>query len=225
VLRPSFPCAGADLQAARDCELTVFGRRFGNTAAELASEYLPYDDSTSFGAVFLPDGTAVAATRLIRPGRNGLKSLNDAAGAPWLLPVAATCDAAGIDPDRTWDVGTFGVDSVAAGSRRGTTHALWSVMLGAFRDNEVATFVAILDDGARRPVAALGVEMTDLPGAAPAAYLGSAASTPVYRHVRDLHVMHRAQSADVHGQVFHGRDIEGLDPRTCEPGAFELRAA
>ena len=87
-------------------------------------------------------------------------------------------------------------------------------MLGAFRDNEVATFVAILDDGARRPVAALGVSMTDLPGAAPASYLGSTASTPVYRHVRDLHDMHRSQSADVHGQVFHGRGIEGLDPRT-----------
>ena len=120
-LRPSFPCTGADLRAARDCELVVLGRRFGNSAAELEAEYGPYESNTNFGAVFLPDGTAVGAVRLIRDGRPGLKSLNDAAAPPWLLPVLATCQAADIDPTRTWDVGSFVVDSVAFGSNRRAT--------------------------------------------------------------------------------------------------------
>jgi hypothetical protein len=224
-LRPSFPCTGADLEAARACELVVFGRRFGNSSAELEVEYGPYEPDTSFGAVFLPDGTAAGAIRLIRDGRHGLKSLNDAASAPWLLPVGPTCLIAAIDPTRTWDVGSFCVDSVIAGANRRATLALWSVLFGAFRDNEVATFVAILDAAARRPIASLGVQMLDLPGATPASYLGSSASVPVYRHVRDLHRLHLARFADVHQQVFHGRGVIGMDPRGCEPGAFELAAA
>jgi len=102
---------------------------------------------------------------------------------------------------------------------------LWSVMFGAFRDNDVATFVAILDAGARRPIAAVGVEMLDLPGATAAAYLGSPSSTPVYRHVQDLHRLHRERFPTVHQQVFHGRGIGGLDAEGCRPGAFALAAA
>jgi hypothetical protein len=224
-LRPSFPCAGADLVAARACELVVLGRRFGNSSAELEVEYGPYESDTSFGAVFLPDGTAVGAVRLIRNGDRGLKSLNDAAAAPWLLPVGPTCLVAEIEPTQTWDVGSFCVDSVTAGANRRATLALWSVLFGAFRDNEVATFVAILDVGARRPIASLGIQMLDLPGAVAASYLGSSASVPVYRHVRDLHRLHLSRFADVHQQVFHGRGVLGMDPRDCEPGAFELAAA
>jgi hypothetical protein len=224
-LRTSFPCTGADLVAARACEETVFGRRFGNTPAELADEYGPYEDSTDFGGVFLPDGTAVGEVRLIRDGVAGLKSLNDASAAPWALPLAASCRAAGIDPASTWDVGSFAVDAERAGSGRQVTQALWSVLFGALRDNLVRTFVAILDSGARRPIDAMGVEMLDLPGAAPAAYLGSTNSVPVYRHVGDLHRMHHHRFAELHQQVFHGRGVEGLDPRCGQLGAFELAAA
>jgi hypothetical protein len=224
-LRPSFPCTGADLQAARACELAVFGRRFGNSSADLEADYGPYECSTCFGGVFTADGAAVGAVRLIRNGPRGLKSLNDAARPPWRLPVRTTCRAADIDPARTWDVGSFGIDSVTAGSSRQATIALFSVMFGAFRDNQVASFVAILDAGARRPIGALGVQMLDLPGAVPASYLGSSASVPVYRHVSDLHRLHVSRFADVHQQVFHGRGVIGLDPRRCQRGAFELEAA
>lgn len=224
-LRPRFPCTGADLLAARACELSVFGRQFRNTSDELTMEYGPYESSTSFGAVFWPDGTAVGAIRLIRHGRRGLKSLNDAAALPWKLPVRATCRAVDIDPPMTWDVGSFVVDSLTVGSSRQTTLALWSVLFGAFRDNQVESFVAILDSRARRPIAALGVQMLDLPGAVPAPYLGSPSSVPVYRHVGDLHRRHLLRFADVHQQVFHGRGVNGMDPRGCQPGAFELAAA
>jgi hypothetical protein len=225
LLRPSFPCTGADLRAARACERVVFGRHFGNSAADLADEYGPYESSTDFGGVFLPDGTAVGAIRLLRNGWRGLKSLNDAAGPPWRLPVQATCEAADIDPAQTWDVGSLGVDSQAAGSSHQATLALLSVLFGAFRDNEVASFVAIIDMDARRPIGALGLHLLDLPGAMPGAYFGSEASIPVYRHVRDLHRLHLSGSADVHQQIFHGRGVTGLDPRACQPGAFALDAA
>jgi hypothetical protein len=225
VLRPSFPCTGADLLAARACEQVVFGRRYGNDSAELAEQYGRYEDTTSFGGVFSPDGTAVGATRLIRDGEHGLKSLNDASASPWGLPMRSTCQAAHINPARTWDVGTFAVDSFTCAPNHEATLALFSVMFGAFRDNEVATFIAILDAGARRPIAAIGVQMLDLPGAVPAAYLGSSASTPVYRHVRDLHRLHVSGFADVHEQVFHGRGVDGMDARDCAPGSFELVAA
>jgi hypothetical protein len=224
-LRPCFPCTGADLEAARDCEQVVFGRRFGNSAAELADAYDAYQRSTSFGAVFAPDGTAVAAVRLLRNGPRGLKSLNDAAAPPWGLPVSASCRVAGIDPARTWDVATFGVDDGIVGSSRQATFALLSVFFGALRDNEVVSFVAILDAGARRPFRALGVELLDLPGASAAPYLGSAASVPVYQHVADLHREHLLRFAGVHEKVFHGHGVAGLDPQACRPGAFGLARA
>jgi hypothetical protein len=162
---------------------------------------------------------------LIRNGEHGLKSLNDASASPWAMPVRSTCQAADINPERTWDVGSFAVDSVLRGPGRQSTLALFSVLFGAFRDNEVESFVAIIDAGARRPMATIGVQLLDLPGAAPAAYFGSSASTPVYRHVRDLHRMHGCDFAEVHEQVFHGRGVDGLDARECQPGSFELAAA
>ena len=51
-LRASYPCVGIDLAQARACEQAVFGRRFGNSAEEMAHEYGPFEDSTTFGAVF-----------------------------------------------------------------------------------------------------------------------------------------------------------------------------
>lgn len=221
-LRPSFPCTGQDLERARACERVVFARAFGDSPSDLDTAYGDYEDRTSFGAVFLADGRAVGAVRLARPGPRGLKSLNDAASAPWHLPARRTLQQVGIDPARTWDVGTFGVDSLAVRASSRVTRALFAVMFGAFRDNAVASFVAVLDVGSRRPVGAQGVELLDLPGAEPAPYLGSDASTPVYRHVADLHDLHRRRFAAIHDQVFHGRGITGVDPDLCAPGAFRL---
>lgn len=220
-LRPVFPCAGADLAAARACEQSVFGRRFGNSADELRSEYGPYEPSTSFGAVLLPDGTAVGAVRLIRPGQRRVKTLLDASGPPWNL----SGDVVGpLEGTVTWDVASFGVDCVAAGGDRRIVKLLLSVLFGAFRDNEVTGMVAILDCVARRALGGLGVEMLDLPGAVPAPYLGSPSSVPVYRRMPDLHASHAEGFAHLHQQVFHGGDIAGVDPARSAPGSFALRA-
>ena len=222
-LRPCFPCAGSDLAAARACEQVVFGRQYGNTPAQLLAEYGPYEGGSAFGAVLLPDGTAVGAVRLLRGGPAGLKTLQDAAGSPWSLPPAATCDRAGLDPVAAWDIATFGVDRERCGpGSRPVTLALLSVLFGTFRDNGVPSYVALLDAGARRAFAALGIVMTDLPGAVPAPYLGSPQSVPVYAHVPQVHRQHARASPGLHEQVFHGRGIPGLDPPGAGPGRFAL---
>ena len=216
-LRSCYPCRGADEVAARACEEAVFGRRFGNTAEELAAEYGPYEATTSFGAVLRPDGTAVGAVRLVAPGARGLKTLVDAAGPPWRVPddVLAAVAGGAVGPEGpaaplTWDVATFGVDSVAAGGDRRIAAALFGVMFGAFADHGVTCFVAMLDSGARRAIERLGVRLLDLPGAQAAPYLGSASTVPAYRQVADLHDEHRTRFPDLHDPVFHGRGLPGV---------------
>jgi hypothetical protein len=205
-LRGCYPCAGSDLVAARACETEVFGRRFGNTADQLGLEYGPYEPATTFGAVLRPDGIAVGAVRLIRPGPHPLKTVQDASGPPWNASAEDFERAAGVDPAHTWDVASFTVDSVAAGADPRVVMALLSVMFEAFRDSSVTGFLAILDSVADRALRGLGVRMFDLPGAKPAPYLGSPRSVPVYRQVSDLHDEHAAQFPQVHQEVFHGWD-------------------
>jgi lambda repressor-like predicted transcriptional regulator len=203
----------------------VFGRRFGNTSAELAAQYGPYEESTSFGAVLRADGMAVAAVRLVRPGRLRVKTLKDAAAPPWSVAPRLIDEAVGVGAKDTWDVASFGVDSAAVGADRRVVNVLLTVMFGAFRDNAVTSFVAMLDSVARRPLGGLGVQMLDLPGAKPAPYLGSASTVPVYRRVADLHSEHAEQFSQVHRQVFHGDGIDGVDVRLALPGSFTLVAA
>ncbi|WP_426565379.1 hypothetical protein ACPPVT_03150 [Angustibacter sp. McL0619] len=198
----------------------MFSRHYGNTRRDLADAYGRYEHGCEFGAVLLGDGTAVAAVRLLRPSQRGLKSLRDAAGQPWCLPVARTRLAAGLAAEHTWDVATFGVDSDTVGPGRRITIALMSVMFGAFRDNGVTSFVAILDTRARRSLAGLGLRMHDLPGALAAPYLGSPASVPVYRHVAELHAEHADRFTEVHAQAFHGTRIPGLDECWTRPGIY-----
>jgi len=224
-LRLSFPCSGNDLTAAEACEQRVFGRRYGNTEEQFRAEYGPYAAGTLFGAVLREDGRALGTVRVLRGGADGLKTLQDAAAPPWSLPVDAVCRSTGLDPESTWDVATFGVDTDGhgAGSRR-VTLALLALLFAAMRDNAATSFVAILDEGARRPFAALGVQVADLPGASPAGYLGSPASVPVYAHLSDLHHRHGSGPAELHGQVFHGRGIAGVDPEATSAGRFATTA-
>lgn len=229
VLRPSFPCVGADLTAARACEQAVFLRRFGNSAEELAAQYGPYEPSTSFGAVLRPDGTAVGAVRLIRPGPQRVKTLLDAAEAPWNVSDRVigevVGEADGLGERHTWDVASFGVDSAAAGGDRRIAMLLLAVLFGAFRDNAVTGMVAMLDAAARRALLGLGIHMLDLPGAEPAPYLGSSSTVPVYRRITELHAMHVADFPQLHRQVFHGVEIRGVDAAPSAPGSFALPAA
>lgn len=197
---------------ARACEQAVFGRRFGNTSEELAAEYAPHEDSTFFGAVFAPDGAAVGAVRLVGPGSRRVKTLLDASRPPWNVTDRLLEEVLVQGERHTWDVATFAVDAGTAGADRRIAPALLSVMFGALRENAATSFVAILDQTARRAMQGLGIRMLDLPGAKPAPYLGSPSSVPVYRHLADLRAEHADQFPQIHEQVFHGRNIDGLGP-------------
>jgi hypothetical protein len=220
-LRGRFPCTGADLAAARACEESVFARRFGNDAAELAAAYGPFEPWTAFGAVLRPDGTAVGSVRLLRGGPDSrLKTLVDAGGPPWGLAAPGVHAALGgedVVRAHTWDVATFAVDRNAAGADPRVAVALLSVMFGAFRDNDVRVFVAMLDLRARRAFLDLGMRLLDLPGAGSAPYLGSPATVPVYRRVDELHAEHAERFPHVHEQIFHGRGIDDFSPASQGP--------
>lgn len=225
LLRPCFPCRGADLVAARRCESVVFERRFGNTADQLAAEYDAFQASTSFGAVLREDGAAVGSVRLIRPdGERPVKTLADACRPPWSLSDRVIGRLTAGEAGETWDVATFAVDAAAAGPDRRVTMALLSVMFGAFRDNGVGGFVAMLDTRARRAFEEHGMLLHDLPGARPAPYLGSPCTVPVHRRLAEMHDEHAHRFPHLHEQVFHGRDIEGLDTGLSVPGSFGLLA-
>ena len=117
-LRTSYPCAGSDLAQARACEQVVFGRRFGNTAAELAREYAPFADSTTFGAVLAEDGTALGAVRLVGPGPRRVKTLLDASRPPWNVSDVGLAQALGENERSTWDVATFAVCWASKSAKR-----------------------------------------------------------------------------------------------------------
>lgn len=208
-LRSCYPCRGVDLAQARACEQVVFGRRFGNSPDELAHEYGPFESATTFGAVFAMDGTAVGAVRLIRPGPEPVKTLHDAGGPLWNVRTDGIDESVGLHVSGTWDVASFGVDSVVAGRGRRVTERLLGVMFGAFWDNQATSFVAMLDSRARRALEARGVRMLDLPGARPAPYLGSHSTVPVFRHLADLHAEHARRFPQTHHDVFHRRGPDG----------------
>src|SRR6476646_7922731 len=104
-----FDPEGDVLDAARDCEASVFLQQYGNTAQQWAEEYGPYDPSSAFIAITDAQGDAVAAMRLILPGPLGLKTLADVARPPWNLDGARVARAAGMITTRTWDVATLAV--------------------------------------------------------------------------------------------------------------------
>lgn len=220
-LRTAFPCAGPDLAQARACEQAVFGRRFGNSPEDLDYAYGPYEGSTVFGAVFDTQGTAIGSVRLIGPGPERVKTLQDASRPPWNVPESMF-EVVGLNELDTWDVASLAVDSVAAGSDRRVAMALLSVMFGALGDNATSSFVAVLDSGARRALQGLGMRLFDLPSANPAPYLGSVSSVPVYRHLADLRREHADRFPHIHSQVFHGRGIDGLSPLLGEPDRSAL---
>src|SRR4051794_19204791 len=87
MLRLEFDPKGERRGAAHDCEAEVFLKSFGNTVEQMAEEYGPYEDTSVFVSITDPNGTVVAAARLITPGPIGLKTLNDLARPRGALTV------------------------------------------------------------------------------------------------------------------------------------------
>ena len=201
----------ADLLAAtRECEAEVFLRAYGNTRQQLEDEYGPYEQASVFIALADDSGDVLGACRLIRPTELGLKSLHDAARPPWSLDVARAARAARLDLTQTWDVATLGCRRGLKGPGRLASAALFHALVQVVRANEVRSAVMIIDERVRGLLASAGMTGHTLPGAQPARYLGSAASTPVYRHCDEAFDQQRITNPDAHRLFTQGVGLDGI---------------
>ncbi len=198
------------LAAAEDCEAEVFGRVYGNTREQLRDEYGPYQAASVFIALADHTGDVLGACRLIRPTGLGLKSLDDAARPPWSLDVARSARAARLDLGQTWDVATLGCRRGLKGAGRLASAALFHGLVQVMRANEVRSAVMIIDERVRAVLASAGMTGHTLPGAGPARYLGSAASTPVYRHCDEAFDQQRITNPEAHRLFTQGIGLDGI---------------
>lgn len=208
-LRFVFDPTGDELDAAKRCEADVFLETYGNTAEEFDREYGPYEESTGFMTVLEDDGTAVATARFITPGPAGLKTLNDVSRPPWEVDGVRSARAAGVDPDRTWDIATI---AVRKGKGRGglCAAALYHGIITAGLANEIDTIVMIMDSYARQLLTGLGMQTQALPGTSTGEYLGSTSSTPLWGHLRRAMEQQRQESPDAYRLIFQGVGLDGI---------------
>jgi hypothetical protein len=198
------------LAATRDCEAEVFLRTYGNTRQQLADEYGPYEQASVFIALADHGGDVLGACRLIRPTELGLKSLDDAARPPWSLDVARSARAARLDLSQTWDVATLGCRRGLKGPGKLAGAALFHALVQVVRANEIRSAVMIIDERVRALLASAGMTGRTMPGAQPARYLGSAASTPVYRHCDEAFDQQRVTNPDAHRLFTQGIGLDGI---------------
>ena len=198
------------LDATLDCEEAVFLESFGNTRNQLEEEYGPYNDQSLFIAVSDDSGLVVGACRIIRPGSAGLKTLNDVGRQPWGVDGQRSARAAGIDVSKTWDIATIGVRRQYRGPQLMVAMAMYHAIMRSTRINEVATATAILDSAAFQVLADAGYLFTTLPGTAPAPYLGSESSIPVYGHWSGLADAQRRMYPELYRLITLGIGIDGV---------------
>jgi hypothetical protein len=221
-LRMAFDVDGPLRASALDCEAEVFQAVYGNTRAQLDEEYGPYDADSVFLVVAAGDDV-VGAVRLLPPGgRAGLKTLAELAGEPWGVDGYRSAAAAGLDLASTWEVATLGVRRDAGALGRRLAAALYHGLITVCRANGMSAYVAVLDERVRRMLGSVGLSSRALPGTRTAAYLGSAASTPVYTLCAPTLDAQRTSFPDAHRLVTLGIGLDGVD---VPPFAdFRLRA-
>lgn len=200
-------------QVGREVERIVFGEAFGNTAAQLAEEYGPYEHASFFLCVVdhhrcLPAG----AVRVIVSSDAGFKSLNDIEGV-WRRPTAQVLADSGVDPDpeRVWDIATL---AVLADYRGKATSGL--VSLAAYQavttsalNCGVERYVAIIDRAVLRLLQwQLCRLFTPFAGLAPMSYLGSASSVPVWSDLGPWERRMTEKDPTLHDLIFEGHGME-----------------
>jgi hypothetical protein len=225
-----FDVQGELRKAAEDCEEAVFLQAFGNTKSQLNSEYETYNEQSIFLAVADAEGYVYGACRLITPGPAGLKTLNDVAREPWGVDGGRSARAAGVDPADAWDIATLGVREELRGTRVMVSMALYHGILVASRVNDVTWATAIMDEHARRVLTMAGYVMPALPGTAPAPYLGSPSSTPMYGHFANVMDAQRRLNPDAYRLMTMGIGLDGISvPERSEfalkPAPVRVRAA
>jgi hypothetical protein len=208
-LRLVFDPTGEELAAAKQCEADVFFETYGNTAEEFALEYGPYEDSTGFITVLEEDGRAAGTVRFIAPGPAGLKTLNDASRPPWEVDGLRSARAAGVDPDRTWDIATI---AVRPGAGRGglCAGALYHGIINAAFANDIDFVVMILDSHARRLLDSIGMQGQALPGTKSGEYMGSPSSTPLWSNINRALERQRHESPDAYRLIRQGVGMDGI---------------
>lgn len=183
------PSASRFSDLARVVECTVFEEFFGNTPEVMREAYAPYEEHSAFFlAVDREARRAAGALRVITHSQNGLKSLNDLAGAPLHIPVARAVAEHGIDLERCWDIGTLAVLKPYRGAA--TDHMVSTLLYGLFfaeaRRRRVQHLVTILDSHAHAQLTGLmGVPFSPIAHSAPFSYLGSENSRACYGFVPD----------------------------------------
>jgi hypothetical protein len=204
---------------ARHVEREVFGDTFGNTPALLAEEYGPYESASLFFCVIdhrrrLPVGMA----RSILPSTAGLKSLNDLA-REWGLDVdeVVARTRADLRSGYAWDCATI---ATMPDYRRGALFGLISMALyQALATSPLRCgfrwWVAILDAPVFRVLQwRLKQPFKKYDGVAPASYLGSASSIPVWSDLNAWNIGLAAADPILHDVIFGGR---GLDDAVVPP--------
>jgi len=176
--RLSFCPEGEVLAEAHTCEAAVFLRAYGNSEADLAAEYGPYEHASRFIALTDSDGSVVGACRIILPSAAGLKTVNDVCRAPWSIDGDRAVRLAGADLARAWDVATVAVRPDRAVSPLASA-ALYHGIVMATRANGVQWIVMMLDERARRLLAMAGFVARPIPGTSARPYLGSPATAPL----------------------------------------------
>lgn len=204
------------LELARACETDVFLTHYGNTLEQLAAEYGPYESHSVFMALLDQHDCALAACRLIRPGPDGLKSINDVERAPWGVDGARAARAAGLDLSRTWDVATIAVRKEAGAVRPLAAAALYHGLWAAARANDVRSIVMIIDERARRLLSAVSIITQTLPGTGPGEYLGSSTSTPLYGNLAQMAANQRRLNPDAYRLIGQGIGLDGIELPTPE---------
>ncbi|MBM7519936.1 hypothetical protein [Nocardioides nitrophenolicus] len=200
---------GEELAAALRCEADVFLERYGNTAAEFEVEYGPYLDATGFMTVLDEDDEAVATARFIEFGPAGLKTLNDLSRPPWGVDGLRSARAAGVDPERTWDIATVAVRP-GAGREGLCAAALYHGIVTAAFANDIEFVVMIMDSYPRQLLTALGMQTQVLPGTVTGEYLGSPSSTPLWANLHRMFERQRHEDPDAYRLIFQGAGLDGI---------------
>ena len=209
-LRLVFNPRGDLLTAARDCEADVFLRWYGNTRAQLAAEYGPYECDSVFVALVDEKGEALACARLLTGSSGSLKTIDDLNGAPWSLDGSRSAAAAGVHLPSTWEVATMGVRPGVQHGHVRLAFALYHGIASTIRANRVSAIVAILDHRVSWLLGSIGIDMRPFPGAGPAPYLGSHSSTPVYACTGTTLDRQRRDFPDAHRLVTLGVGLDGI---------------
>ena len=209
-LRLVFDPSGDLLQAARSCEAAIFYQAYGNSPELLAQEYAAYEDNSVFVALADAGGEVLGVVRLLAPG-DRQKTLDDLEAEPWSTDSQRSVAAARIELASTWDVATIGVQPGQKNSQTRLAFALYHSLIVAARVNEASTFMAILDERARRLLDSVGITMHAMPGASPMPYLGSRASTPVFCRMAPMLDNQRRNFPDAYRLVTLGVGLEDVE--------------